>query len=976
MRRMGTRLVVALTVLAALGAMSRTGQAQRRDEAVNKSYVATLNGPCGIAIDSGNRKIIADTGNDRVIVLDKDFEPVGVIESVAKGGRLNKPHGVACDAAGRIYVADTGNHCVKVYDADGLYQFTVGTEAAAGPRPGQMREPEGVTIDPQGNIIVFDSGNQRVQIFDATGKFLMQFRLGSYTVQKLTGEPADPKVEEDAGQIVLDHPVRGCILGDGSLVVADYYAGRYSVWHYDTAKGTAEPLKYVEPKENFADYWAGDVAYDPKHDEVFYCEANFPLTDHDFLAVAKVQTDSLAAYPEALRPLKSKPEDWPPYYRTNNFLNGRFLEPRGVAVDSRGNAVVVDRTLNYAVQISRRQIEKEWDPFAPPYTHKLVEVTPTSVAIEYTTFEAVPTLLAYGVAEQFTYGGRNSYTARIEDETPVRTHRARLRGLDPGTRYVYHFLTTRNAYPREHFCEPFVVTTRPRAGETAYLDLEVLVVLFTDIVEPPKPEDLPKDADGNLVTPEPPGPMTPEQIARVKADLERGRAFYWVNSHMKLNLRFDFMEVGDHYDGFPFANWAYYPLADRKKLDDVIVAHGRRTYGNRGGIFVIYGARHWDAQSKAWVLSGSGGNTWGSPWDGSGITTINAGGDTAWLFVHEYGHQLGIMGSYNGHVYHFNHFHWNDLVGDYGSHWDGNAFIAREYSPDAYLANFYGAPKIVKDSDNDGFPDDDPTCPFDEKRFGSRPYAADTDSDGVNDLAEVMFSEWLDLDFVTFGARTAKPYFRPVPYSLDTDGDGLPDGKDQFPLYPLSPDVMKSSVTVDGRIEPGEWAEQTQRIIDDPLFKGVFRMNWRDEGLCFALEQQVTPEQAARYTKDGKPIRVMLELDGDNDGFTVGSDNETIWLEAQPNGAVQVKTNHCDNSVRKHPVWTDDTVIKPDEVKAAWTLSGDRFVLEFMVPRNLEAGINCVVGEQLGFDLEFTPDGADCGLRLFEPQVLFDVTLR
>ncbi len=974
MRGIMARVGLALALLGVPPAAMQS-HAARSPQTVDRSYVATLKRPCGVATDRNDRTIIADTGNDRVVVLGKDFGPVGVIEGL-RGGRLKRPHGVATDADNRIYVADTGNHCVKVYRHDGYYLFTVGDHADAGSRAGELRSPEGVTVDRQGNIIVFDTGNKRVQIFDSRGRYIMQFRRGAYATKKLSGDPADPKVVEDSGEIVLDHPVRGCLLGGGDLAVADYYAGRVSVWRYDTERQTARPIKYTEPKERYADVWVGDVAYDRKHNEVLYVESNHPLTDHDFLDVARVETDRLEAYPEELRPLKAKPEDWPPYYRTNNFMNGRFLEPRGVALDSRGNAVVVDRQLNFAVRISRRQIETQWKPFAPPYTHAIAEVTPTSAAIEYTTFDAVPTLFEYGACERFTYGGPHTYTTRIKNDKPSRHHRVVLGGLEPGTRYVYRYLSSRNAYPQEHFCEARLVTTRPRPGETAYLDLEVLVVLFTDIVTMPKLQDLPKDAEGNPIVPEKPGPLTPEEIARVKADLERARGFYWINSHMKMNLRFDYMEVTDHYEGCPFEKWAYYPLADRKKLDEIIIAHGRRTHGNRGGIFVIYGARHWDKATQQWVLSGSGGNTWGSPYDGSGICTINAGGDTAWLFGHEYGHQLGIMGSYTGHVYHFNHFHWNNLVGDYGSHWDGNAFIARTYNPDAYLANFYGNVTIVKDTDNDGVPDDDPTCPFDEKRFGTRPYSADTDDDGVADLAEAMFSEWLTLDFVTFGARTAEPYYRPVPFSPDTDEDGIPDAQDAFPLYRLRPEVMKSTATVDGKIEPGEWAEQTHRAIDDPVFKGLFRMNWRDEGLCFALEQDLTPEQAQAYAAAASPMSVSLQLDGNNDGFTVGSDNTTIWLEAQSNGTVAIKTNHCDNSVRTKPVWTKDTVIEPEDVQAVWTISGTRFVLEFMVPKNIEAGINCVTGEQLGFDITFRPAGAEHGLRLFEPQVLFDVTLK
>jgi hypothetical protein len=224
-------------------------------------------------------------------------------------------------------VADTGNHCVKVFDQDGYYQLTIGQDGTAGSRAGLLRSPEGVTVDARGNIIVFDTGNKRVQIFDAGGDYIMQFRHGKYSVERLAGSPENWHVETDSGEIALERPVRGCVLGDGRLVVADDAAGRYSVWRYSTSRKSAQPVQLVEPRERAA-RWAADVAYDPTHDELFYVEAQSPTSDRGVVCVAKVRTDEIEAYPEAVRALKAGPEDWPPYYETANVMDGRLLEPR------------------------------------------------------------------------------------------------------------------------------------------------------------------------------------------------------------------------------------------------------------------------------------------------------------------------------------------------------------------------------------------------------------------------------------------------------------------------------------------------------------------------------------------------------------------------------------------------------------------------------------------------------------------------
>ncbi len=969
MRRTAAQLVLALIVLGALAAPPRAAGSDVED----KSYVATLNGPCGIAVDTNDRKIIADTGNDRVIVLDENFEPVGVIEALRRRvNHLKRPHGVACDAANRIIVADTGNHCVKVFDQDGYYQLTIGHDGAAGSRAGLLRAPEGVAVDRRGNIIVFDTGNKRVQIFDDRGDYIMQFRHGNYSVERLVGPPDNPQVETDSGEITLERPVRGCALGDGRLVVADYATGHCSVWRYSTSRKTAQPVKLVEPRERTV-RWAGDVAYDRAHDELLYVEALSPTSGRGVVRVARVRTDELEAYPEAVRALKAEPADWPPSYETANAMNGRLVEPRGIAIDTNGNAVVVDRRLNFAVQIARVHMEKQRASDEPASPHQVTEVGPTSAVIEYDTIEKVPTLLEYAPADTLAHGAPRALTTRIERQTAKRHHRVLLGGLEPGQRYVYRCLTTGNAYPREHFCEPRVVTTSPGPGATATLDLKVLVVLFTNIVTMPKPDELPTGEDGSPAMPDRPGPMTPAQIAQVKANLERACAFYWVNSHMKLNVRLNVLQIDDKYEGVPDG--------DRAKLDEILAAHGRSTRGARGGIVVICGVRHWDTQQTRWTLSGGKGRTWASPDDGVAISAFNAGGDVAWLFASEYARQLEIMAGACGHRSRADGAGGSERGGDSGTGWHGLATTARECSPQVYLSNLSGTVRVVRDADGDGFPDDDPACPFDEKRFGTRPDNDDSDEDGVSDLAEVMFSEWLapdggSLDFVTFGARTAQPCFRPQPYNTDTDGDGLRDADDEFPLDRFGPKVAQADITIDGKAGEAEWAAQATRLVDDPAFKGRVCVNWRDEGLCVLIEQQITPEQAEAYNNSPSPMHVQIRIDGNNDGWTLGSDNAEIVIDARPGGTATARTVHRDHTGDDGAVSTENTVIAPNEVMAAWTAGDERFVLEVMIPKNLGAGINCIAGEQLGFAIEFRPHGAEYGLRLFEPQALFDVTLR
>lgn len=65
----------------------------------------------------------------------------------------------------RVYIADTGNKRIVVTDRDGKFIQQFGSQGEA---PGQMREPYGLGIDQQGRLYVGDTWNARIQVFQTT----------------------------------------------------------------------------------------------------------------------------------------------------------------------------------------------------------------------------------------------------------------------------------------------------------------------------------------------------------------------------------------------------------------------------------------------------------------------------------------------------------------------------------------------------------------------------------------------------------------------------------------------------------------------------------------------------------------------------------------------------------------------------------------------------------------------------------------
>ncbi len=250
---------------------------------------------------------------------------------------------------------------------------------------------------------------------------------------------------------------------------------------------------------------------------------------------------------------------------------------------------------------------------------------------------------------------------------------------------------------------------------------------------------------------------------------------------------------------------------------DVIYATGRGLAGNWGG-FVLLGA------------GGAFGESGGVP-----ITvkkTWEADYGLMWIFAHEFHHALDgpVIGSDPYDMYGC-HFYDNYPLGtrlplDCGTHYDGIAQILRGWPRKHYskLREPFQQRIETLDADQDGFPDYDPRFPMDEERFGSSPDSADTDGDGLGDLAEFCAGNFFGTD----------------PNNTDTDGDGVPDGEDKYPLYNRAEIIpyLPGGHEIDGVLEPG-WSLYTEGIIFskvDDRIKARIYANYDDEYLYLAIE--------------------------------------------------------------------------------------------------------------------------------------------
>jgi YYY domain-containing protein len=155
--------------------------------------------PCAVAV-SGGRVYVADTWNGRVQVL----APEGRVLAEWRGSFYG-PRGIAAGADGRVYLADTGNHRVRVFDTEGHELASFGQRGAA---PGDFDEPMGIAVDASGHVYVCDNGNARVQVFDREGVLGLSFPVDGWS----SAVYSEPKIAvAPGGTIWVTVPLAGVV---------------------------------------------------------------------------------------------------------------------------------------------------------------------------------------------------------------------------------------------------------------------------------------------------------------------------------------------------------------------------------------------------------------------------------------------------------------------------------------------------------------------------------------------------------------------------------------------------------------------------------------------------------------------------------------------------------------------------------------------------------------------------------------------
>lgn len=252
---------------------------------VARQVVGGFNQPKGVAVGLDDRIYVADTGNQRVVVVSPEgeileeltppeafVEPFDLVANSAgdifvldpaterivhfgsdhtyirdlpiEDGIAGRSRGIGIDTAGQLWIANTPGGRVVAVDIDG------NTVQSIPVWPGQESQPVDVAVGNDGSIFVTDSGLHKLVQFDPNGRRLLAWDLpvansidGSHLAISAAGNLYISKPEPF---LIAQHTALGEPVGDWSVVpetggivkpigVAVDTLGR--VWFVDTAGG-------------------------------------------------------------------------------------------------------------------------------------------------------------------------------------------------------------------------------------------------------------------------------------------------------------------------------------------------------------------------------------------------------------------------------------------------------------------------------------------------------------------------------------------------------------------------------------------------------------------------------------------------------------------------------------------------------------------------------------------------------------------
>lgn len=919
------------------------------------AFSKPLSQPQGVAFSSDGKLLaVSDTGNNRVLIYRKSgdgWQKFYVITDI------EKPYGLLWFKQDRLAICEGGKGRVLFYQ---IREKETSRETFIK----GLHFPTGISIW-RGKLFVADGEADKIVIFDISSYPSISSSFKEF------GKPGNTRGE-------LSHPTGIGVAENGTIFVADEGNGRVAIWRYDTFSDTVEPS---EPYE-LPGFWSSRAVLIVKPINELWVLNSFAgdlrridigdLSGQNwriFNGFVDANQRDLSAVYSGHRTPQGNPS------RNSIFSEGKV--PPVLALGRLGNMYEPVNAFDISPSGQEIAIATGDKVLVLPLDARFQFLIPERPTVQCTEREAIISWLTpistetkVEIAKQWE-GKWKVFSIPGERKR----HRVAVGDLEPATGYLLRIpipgaceiKDDSSSIPLRSF--EFAFATRPSAGETTFIRIPVAVLVYADVI---KTDTLTPD-----VPPAP--PISRSYLDYIRREVEVAQLFYWCNSRMKLWLDCDIFintqriyidKDQPGYDGNGF--WRDKPIEDLKEL----LRLKGRSLDEYPAVVVITCERRWDNQKKQYVFTPSGGGTYGVD-ARPGSSHFLGGHDPAWLFVHEFHHQLDSQYAESGYPeYPFNHFSITPegFSDAFGGNYDGNAWILRNWhygDLSLWFTNKFAKVVSAKDEDGDGIPDDCPLVPLDEKRFGSDPKKKDTDEDGLDDMGEVLASEWVYETLVwpdDWNARAK--YVMPDPRNPDSDGDGINDGYDPLPIYACRPTI--------GTDENHIWFwidEDTAEVPkpypvsqpEKPLHGDIYL--WHNgEWLNF------------RFLFNLPVPRVHIQLDCNADGLYVGADNLDVWVTAEwtTEPQTRIRTEVTNGSSREKWPFSDPTLSPPSEnMKAsARFLEEGKYEITFSIKQTPQIGLMLNIGKKIGLSIEVLAEpNSPRLLSVFQPQQLIPLLI-
>lgn len=124
------------------------------------SWSAGLSGPEGVAAATDGLVYVANAAGHKVVALSGDKVAFEAGSRGSGPGQYLRPHDIALDGAGRVYVADPGNNRIQLLDRELRVLASIGSPAH------DFNEPKYFDLDGRGLLVIADEYHHQIKILD------------------------------------------------------------------------------------------------------------------------------------------------------------------------------------------------------------------------------------------------------------------------------------------------------------------------------------------------------------------------------------------------------------------------------------------------------------------------------------------------------------------------------------------------------------------------------------------------------------------------------------------------------------------------------------------------------------------------------------------------------------------------------------------------------------------------------------------